>query len=104
MGIPQEKEESIDSSYLLYKDLKGKASLPTDDLTRSRKNHHSLAFQTPTAGTDIYKGNFFPQTIRNRNVLPQSVTSCAEVVDDCVAKFTSLVRVRTTGPVKDCQF
>ena len=53
---------------LLYKGLKGKASIPTDDLipkTRCCRNQHSMAFQTPIANTDVYKGSFFPQTIRD---------------------------------------
>ena len=43
---------------LLYKDLKGKASIPTDDLipkTRRGRNQLSKAFQTPIANTDVYK-------------------------------------------------
>ena len=59
---------------LLYKGLKGKASIPTDDLlpkTRHGRNQHSKAFQTPIANTDVYKCSFFPQTIRNWNVLPR---------------------------------
>ena len=83
---------------LFYKGRKGNASLPIDDLVplnRSGRNHHSMAFQTPTAGTDIHKGSSFPQTIRNWNALPESVISSAEIADDWVAiKFTSLVRVR----------
>ena len=53
---------------LLYKGLKGKDSLPTDDLTPltwSGRNHYSMAFQTRTAGTDINKGSLFSQTIRD---------------------------------------
>ena len=41
---------------LLYKGLKGKASVPTDDLipkTRHCRNQHSMAFQTPIANTDV---------------------------------------------------
>ena len=82
---------------LLYKGLKGKASVPTDDLipkTRRCRNQHSMVFQTPIANTDIYKGSFFPQTIRDWNALPDSLISSAEDAEDCVAKFTSLVRVR----------
>ena len=78
---------------LLYKGLKGKAIVPTDDLIpkiRSCRNQHSMAFQTPIANTDVYKGSFFPQTIRDWN----SLISSAEDADDCVAKFTSLVRAR----------
>ena len=82
---------------LLYKDLKGKASVPTDDLipkTRRGRNQHSKAFQTTIVDTDVYKCSFFPQTIRDWNVRPDSLISSAEDVEDCVAKFTSLVRAR----------
>ena len=74
---------------LLYKGLKGKASEPTNDLipkTRHCRNQHSMAFQTPIANTDVYKGSFFPQTIRDWNA--------AEDAEVCLAKFTSLVRAR----------
>ena len=86
---------------LLYKGLKGKASVPTDDLipkTRRCRNQHSMAFQTPIANTDVYKGSFFPQTIRDWNALPDSLISSAEDAEDCVAKFTSLVRARDLFP------
>ena len=56
MGIPQEKEED-NRLILLYKGLKGKASVPTDDIipkTRRCRNQHSMAFQTPIANTDVY--------------------------------------------------
>ena len=100
---------------LLYKGLKGKAitrdlrwnthvsnvctklGVPTDDLipkTRRCRNQHSMAFQTPIANTDVYKGSFFPQTIRDWNALPDSLISSAEDAEDCIAKFTSLVRAR----------
>ena len=67
---------------LLYKGLKGKASVPTDDLipkTRRCRNQHSMAFQTPIANTDVYKGSFFPQTIRDWNALPDSLISSAKM-------------------------
>ena len=82
---------------LLYKGLKGKASIPTGDLilkTRRSRNQHSRAFQTPIANTDVYKCSVFPQTIRDWNVLPDSLISSAEVAEDCVAKFTSLVTAK----------
>ena len=66
---------------LLYKGLKGKARIPTDDLipkTRRGRNKYS----------------FFPQTIRDWNDLPESLISSAELSDDSVSKFTSLVRAR----------
>ena len=44
---------------LLYKGLKGKASIP-DDLVRRCRNDHSMAYQVPIANTDIYKCSFFP--------------------------------------------
>ena len=40
---------------------------------------------------DAYKCNF-SQTIRDWNALPDSLISSAEVAEDCVAKFTSLVK------------
>ena len=61
---------------------------------KSDRNQHSDAFQTPTANTDVYKCSFFPQTIRDWNVLPDSLISSAEDAEDCVAKFTSLLRAR----------
>ena len=62
--------------------------------SRRCRNQHSMAFQTPIANTDVYKGSFFPQTIRDWNALPDSLISSAEDAEDCVAKFTSLVRAR----------
>ena len=44
-----------------------------------------MAFQTPIASTDAYKGSFFAQTIRDWNVLPAFLISSAEVAEDCVA-------------------
>ena len=82
---------------LLYKGLKGKTSIPTDDLiplVRRCRNDHSMAYQVPIANTDIYKSSFFPQTIRDWNALPDSLISSAEGAEDGVAKFTSLVRAR----------
>ena len=65
MGIPQENEKR---HILLYKGLKSMAIVPTDDLipkTRRARNQHSMAFQTLIANTDVYKGSFFSQTIRD---------------------------------------
>ena len=96
------KKRKKDNRLILpYKGLKGKASVPTDDLipkTGSCRNQHSMAFQTPIANTDVYKGSFFPQTIRDWNVLPDSLISSAEDSEDCVTKFTSLVRARDLFP------
>ena len=83
---------------LLYKGLKDKASIPTDDLiplVRRCRNDHSMAYQVPISNTDIYKCSFSPQTIRDWNALPDSLISSAEGAEDGVAKFTtSLVRAR----------
>ena len=79
---------------LLYKGLKGKASIPTDDLiplVRRCRNDHSMAYQVPIANTDIYKSSFFPKTIRGWNALPDSLISSAKGAEDGVVKFTSLV-------------
>ena len=82
---------------MLYKGLKDTASIPTNDLVpqiRRTRNHHSLAFQFPMAGTDIYKSSFFPQTIRDWNLLTDSLISASECAVDSVTKFASLVRAR----------
>ena len=82
---------------MLYKGLKGAASIPVNDLVppiRHVRNHHSLAFQIPFANTDIYKCSFFPQTIRDWNSLTDTLLSAVEGAEDSVAKFTSLVRAR----------
>ena len=80
---------------MLYKGLKGAASIPTNDLVspiRHTMTPHSLEFQTPLAGTDIYKSSFFPLTIRDWNSMTDSLISASECAEDSVAKFTSLVR------------
>ena len=57
-----------------------------------------MTFQTPIASIYVYTGSFFPHTIRDWNVLPDALTSTADVAEDCVGKFTSLVRVRDKFP------
>ena len=82
---------------MLYKGLKGTASIPTNDLIppiRHVRNRHSLAFQTPFANTDIDKSSFFPQIIWDWNSLTDSLLSIAEDAEDSVAKFTSPARAR----------
>ena len=82
---------------MLYKGLKGATNIHTNDLVpliRHVRKHHSFAFQTPCADTDIYKSSYFPQTIRDRNSLTDSLLSAAEGAEDSVAKFISLVRAR----------
>ena len=95
-----QKRRKDNRLILLYKGLKGKARIPTDDFIQKKKknrrcrNQHSLVFQIPTASKDAYVKSFFPQTIRDWNVLPDSLISSAELSGDCVSKFTSLVRAR----------
>ena len=91
-----EKRRKDSRLIFLYKGLKGRARIPTDDLipkNRRCRNQHSLAFQIPSASKEAYK-SFFPQTIRDWNDLPDSLISSAEMSDDCVSKFASLVRSR----------
>ena len=82
---------------MLYEGLKGAAGILTNDLVppiRRTRNNHSLAFQIPMAGTDIYKSSFFPQTIRDWNSLTNPLVSASECAVDSVSKFTSRVRAR----------
>ena len=86
---------------MLYKGPTGAASMPTNDLVlpiRRTRNHHSLAFQIPVAGADIYKSSFFPQTIRDWNLLTDAIICASECAVDSVTKFTSLVRARDKLP------
>ena len=53
-----------------------------------------ISLEISSASKDAYKKSFFTQTIRDLNVLPDSLISSAELSDDCVSKFTSLVRAR----------
>ena len=82
------KRRTDNRLILLYKGLKGNARIPTDDLI------HSKALQLPSASFEGYKCSFFPQTTRDWNDLPDSLHSTAEMSDDCVSKFYSLVRSR----------
>ena len=66
---------------LLFKGLKGRASIPCDNLqppNRRSRNQHPMAFQVPYARTDIYKYSFFPGTIRDWNAHPAAIISSAE--------------------------
>ena len=88
-----QKRRKDNKLILLYKGLKGKARIPTADLipkNRCCRNQHSLVFgleisEIPTASKDAYKKSFFPQTIRDWNVLPDSLISSDELSDDCVS-------------------
>ena len=76
---------------MLYKGLKGAARIPTNDLVpinRRTRNNHSLAFQTPLVGADIYMSSFF----LDLKSLIDSLISASECAEDSVTKFTSLVK------------
>ena len=96
--LEQVKWESLKKNKEeLYKGLKDATNIPTNDLVppiRHVRKHHSMAFQTPFANTDIYKSSFFPQTITDWNSLTDSLLSAAEGAEDSVAKSTPLVRAR----------
>ena len=82
---------------LFYKGLKDQASIPVNDLKtplRHARNHHSEPFQVPYARTDAYRHSFLPETIRDWNALRVSTVSSAECPDDCISRFTSLMRSR----------
>ena len=57
-----------------------------------------MAFQTPIANTDVYKGSFFIQTIRDWNALPDSLISSAEDAESESYGLISLITVL----VRDC--
>ena len=80
---------------LLFKGLKGRASLPCDEQPPKRhsRNQHLMAFQVPYA-KHIYKYSFFPDTVRDWNALPTSIIHSDESSEDPVARFTSLVSSR----------
>ena len=86
-----EKRRRDSRLILLYEGLKGAACIPIDDLIppiRHSRNHQSLTFQTLATRTDIYKGSFVPQTIRDWNALPDSIITSVEGAEDGVARFT----------------
>ena len=71
---------------MLYKGLKGAASIPANDLVPQIshvRNHHALAFQTPFANTDIFKCILFPHIIRDWNSLTDNLLSAAAGAEDC---------------------
>ena len=77
---------------LLYKGLKGKARIPTDELipkTRHGRNQHSLAFQIPSARKDVYQHSFFPQTIRDWNQA-QDILNLSSIVRICYCSSKEL--------------
>ena len=58
-----QKRRKDNRLILMYKGLKGKARIPTDDLIPKNRrciNQHSLVFQIPSASKDSYKKSSFP--------------------------------------------
>ena len=56
---------------LLYKGLKGKASIPTDELiplVRRCRNNHSMAYRVSIANTNIYMCSFPPPPTRSLRI------------------------------------
>ena len=84
---------------LLYKGLKVKPEYPQMTLSRrigvvEINTLWLFRYKIPSASKEAYKSSFFPQTIRDWNDLPDSLISSAEMSDDSVSKFASLVRAR----------
>ena len=69
---------------MLYKGLKGAASIPTNDLVPPIRRTR----------TNIYKSSFFPQTIRDWNLLTDSLISASKCAVNLVTRFASFVRAR----------
>ena len=91
--VLQEELESVQKCAAIF--VTGNYNYETGSMTGILgQKSASMTFQTPIANTDGYKGGFFPQTIRDWNGLPNSLISFAEDAEDCVAKFTSLLRAR----------
>ena len=92
MQLTNKRSSKIQANYT----LEGTVLENVDLIPKNRRcrNQHSLAFQIPSASKEAYKSSFFPQTIRDWNDLPDSLISSAEMSDDCVSKFATLVRSR----------
>ena len=61
-----QKRRKDNRIILLYKGLKGRAKIPTDDLipkNRRCRNQHSLAFQIPSASSNAYLHSFSPRLL-----------------------------------------
>ena len=93
-----QKRKKHNTLLLLYKGIKGKARIPTVMKKTHKKTgvaeiNTQWSFRFPLLVKTPIR-SFFPQTIRDWNVLPDSPIFSAELSDDCVSKFTSLVRAR----------
>ena len=82
---------------LLYKGLKGKASIPTDDLVPLVRYAGMIIIwhiRFPLLTLIFISVAFSTQTIRDWIALTDSLISSAEGAEDGFAKFFSLVRAR----------
>ena len=81
-----QKRRKDNRLILLYKGLKGKARILTDDLipkNRRCRNQHSLVFQIPTASKDAYKKVSFPKlsgTGMSSLILSPPLLNCRTIV------------------------
>ena len=75
-------------------EVKSKFMQMTLSQNRHCRNQHSMAYQISYPSKDVYKKSFSPQTIRDRNYLPHPLISAAELSDNCLLKFTSILRAR----------
>ena len=94
--ILQLRKGRIIGSYYCKKVCEVKSKFMQMTLSKNRRcrNQHSMAYQISYASIDVYKKSFCPQTIRDWNYLPDSLISPAKLLDNCVSKFTSLLRAR----------
>ena len=83
---PSRKGGKTKDLYCYIKASKVKPVYQHIPKTKHGRNQHSKAFQTPIANTDVYKCSFFPQTIRDWNILPDSLISSAEVAEDSLVR------------------
>ena len=90
----------VDLYILLYKGLKGKARIPTDDLipkNRRCRNQHSLAFQIPSASKEAYhrlSGTGMTSLIHLSPLLKCLMTVCPSTLHSCV-QGTNFSPIRT---------
>ena len=91
--LQKRRKDNTCRLILLYKGLKGKARIPIVDLipkTGVAEINTQWPFRFPLlVKTPIRKASPQKKTIRDSKVLPDSLISSAELLDDCVSKFTS---------------
>ena len=61
-----------------------------------------MAFQTPIASTDVYKGSLFPQTIRDWNTLTDSLIIKPYSIQNSEIKTGSISELNIPGMKKTC--